>query len=96
MQKSHNESAPTSAFAGATACAANNGAAGIKLAPELYIRVLNSMIEGVSIAGKDGMILYTNPAEDRMFGYAPGELIGQHVSVQNAYSMDRNMRLVSR
>ncbi len=29
-----------------------------------------------------------------MFGYAPGELIGQHVSVQNAYGPEENQRRV--
>jgi len=57
-------------------------------------RVLESMTEGVSLADDQGIIRYTNPAEDRMFGYAPGELIGQHVTVQNAYPPDENRRIV--
>ncbi|HEX8193447.1 MAG TPA: PAS domain-containing protein, partial [Allosphingosinicella sp.] len=40
-------------------------------------------------------IVYTNPAEDRMFGYGPGELIGRHVSVQNAYPAEENERRVA-
>jgi len=52
------------------------------------------MSEGVSLAAEDGTIVYTNPAEDRMFGYRPGELIGRHVSVQNAYPPDENARIV--
>lgn len=36
--------------------------------------------DGVS----DGIILYTNAAFDAAFGYAPGELVGQHVAVLNA------------
>jgi PAS domain S-box-containing protein len=94
MQKSH-DNASLSSASPAVAATAVNGSGGIKLVPELYARVLDSMIEGVSIAGEDGIIVYTNAAEDRMFGYAPGELTGQHVSVQSAYSMEENMRLVS-
>ena len=56
--------------------------------------VLDSMAEGVSVANEAGFIVYTNPAEDRMFGYEPGELIGQHVSVQNAYPPEENERIV--
>ena len=90
MQNSHDASVSPAAVAPAV-----NGSGRLNLAPELYLRVLDSMAEGVSIAGEDGIILYTNAAEDRMFGYSSGELIGQHVSVQNAYSIDENLHLVS-
>ena len=60
----------------------------------LRARVLESMAEGVSVANADGVILYTNAAEDAMFGYAAGELIGQHVSVQNSYPPAENRRIV--
>jgi PAS domain S-box-containing protein len=52
--------------------------------------IVESMTEGVSLAREDGIIVYTNPAEDLMFGYGPGELLGQHVSVQNAYPPREN------
>ena len=55
-----------------------------------YALIVESMTEGVSLAAEDGTIVYTNPAEDAMFGYAPGELIGRHVSVQNAYPPEEN------
>ncbi|HEY0714028.1 MAG TPA: PAS domain S-box protein, partial [Polyangia bacterium] len=58
-------------------------------------RVLDSMAEGVSLSDERGTILYTNPAEDRIFGYARGELLGQHVSVQNAYAPEENQRIVA-
>lgn len=61
----------------------------------LRSRVLESMAEGVSVADEDGILIYTNPAEDRMFGYGPGELLGQHVTVQNAYPPEENQRIVS-
>jgi PAS domain S-box-containing protein len=57
--------------------------------------LLDSMAEGVSLSSQDGTIRYTNPAEDRMFGYDPGELWGRHVSVQNAYPPDENQRVVA-
>ena len=44
-------------------------------------QVLESMIEGVSLTNPSGFVLYTNPALDEMFGYGPGELVGQHLSV---------------
>lgn len=60
----------------------------------LSSRVLDSMAEGVSVTNSDGIIVYTNPAEDRIFGYGPGELIGKHVSEQNAYPPEENERIV--
>ena len=60
----------------------------------MQARVLESMTEGVSLSDANGIILYTNPAEDAMFGYEPGELIGKHVSVQNTYPPEENLRIV--
>ena len=45
--------------------------------------VLEEMSEGVTMLGEDGIIAFTNPAWDAMFGYRAGELIGQHASVFN-------------
>jgi len=42
----------------------------------MHTRILESMTEGVSLSDESGVIVYTNPAEDRMFGYGPGELLG--------------------
>lgn len=61
---------------------------------QFHRSVLANMTEGVSITDEDGFIIYTNAAEDRMFGYAPGELIGKHVTVQNAYEAAENARIV--
>ncbi len=60
----------------------------------MQARVLESMAEGVSVIDEHGYILYTNPAEDRIFGYEAGELIGQHVTVQNAYTPEENKQRV--
>lgn len=47
--------------------------------------VLANIAEGVNmVRAEDGVIVYTNARFDRMFGYGPGELVGQHVSVINA------------
>jgi PAS domain S-box-containing protein len=61
----------------------------------IYQQVLDSMVEGVSLSDEQGIIRYTNPAEDRIFGYERGELIGQHVSVQNTYPPEENLRIVN-
>lgn len=57
--------------------------------------VLDSMSEGVSVSTEDGIIIYTNPAEDAMFGYARGALVGMHVTALNAYQAGENDRIVS-
>lgn len=62
---------------------------------QLQSLVLERMDEGVSVSDANGIILLTNAAEDRMFGYEPGELIGKHVTVQNDYSPEENERIVS-
>ena len=61
----------------------------------LQAHVLESMTEGVSVSDEDGNIIYTNPAEDRIFGYGPGELIGKHVTIQNDYPPEENSRIVA-
>ena len=44
-----------------------------------------NMADGVAvIRASDGVIIYTNASWDDMFGYAPGELEGRHISVVNA------------
>jgi PAS domain S-box-containing protein len=60
----------------------------------LQSRVLESMAEGVSVADEAGVIFYTNPAEDRMFGYERGGLVGLHVSRQNDYPPEESARRV--
>lgn len=50
-----------------------------------YDMVMANLSEGVYfIRMSDGMIVYTNTKFEKMFGYGPGELIGQPVSVVNA------------
>jgi len=64
-------------------------------AAKMQGRVLESMTEGVSVTNEDGIIIYTNPAEDRIFGYERGELIGKHVSIQNRYPPGENARVIA-
>ncbi len=47
--------------------------------------ILNSIIDGILLYKvSNEKIVYTNPQFERLFGYDPGELIGQHVSILNA------------
>ena len=51
----------------------------------LQSEIIANMAEGVYLVRvSDGVIIYTNPKFDSMFGYSPGDLIGKHVSVVNA------------
>jgi PAS domain S-box-containing protein len=61
----------------------------------VHALLLEQMSEGVSLSREDGTIVYTNAAEDAMFGYAPGELVGRNVSIQNAYPPAENARRVA-
>ncbi|HEV7274901.1 MAG TPA: PAS domain S-box protein [Devosiaceae bacterium] len=63
------------------------------LLPGISRALLDSMSEGVSLATSDGTIVYTNSAEDRLFGYESGELMGQHFSVQNAFGPEEQERV---
>ncbi|HYG77342.1 MAG TPA: PAS domain S-box protein [Planctomycetota bacterium] len=56
--------------------------------------VVENMVEGVSLSDERGFIVFTNPAEDQMFGYARGEMVGKHVTIQNSYPPEENLRIV--
>ncbi len=50
-----------------------------------HSEILRNLSEGVNIVrASDQTFTYVNPAFEQTFGYEPGELIGQHVSVLNA------------
>ena len=57
--------------------------------------VLKSMTEGVCVVDEGGMICYTNPAMEVMFGFGPGELIGRHVSILNNDPPEEDARIVA-
>ena len=48
-------------------------------------RALENMVEGVMVYDEHERILFTNHALDTMFGYEPGELIGQSTEVLNPF-----------
>jgi len=50
----------------------------------LQSEIITRMSEGVSLVGEDGLLIYTNPGFEKMFGYDSGEMIGLHVSIANA------------
>jgi PAS domain S-box-containing protein len=51
----------------------------------LHQKIIENMAEGVYlIRAGDGLIVYTNPKFEEMFGYGSGELMGKHVSILNA------------
>jgi PAS domain S-box-containing protein len=57
-------------------------------------RLLESMSEAVSLATADGVIVYANSAEERLYGSAPGELVGRSLTAQHAYPPEENARLL--
>jgi PAS domain S-box-containing protein len=64
-----------------------------KIEDELRLanEIISNMDEGVYlIRAGDGIIVYTNPKFDRMFGYESGELIGKHLSIVNAPSSEKS------
>ena len=66
-----------------------------RIGDDALIAALEMVEDGASLSTTEGIIVYANPAEERLFGYERGELTGQHVSVQNAYSPEANARIVS-
>ncbi|MEJ1933570.1 histidine kinase dimerization/phosphoacceptor domain -containing protein, partial [Nostoc sp. NIES-2111] len=51
---------------------------------ELQAVITRNMAEGLCLVRfNDGVIVYTNPKFDQIFGYDVGELIGQHISIIN-------------
>jgi PAS domain S-box-containing protein len=46
----------------------------------LYSRVVEMLPVGLCLIDDVGLIFYTNPAADALFGYEPGGLVGRHVT----------------
>ncbi|HEY7063988.1 MAG TPA: MASE1 domain-containing protein [Chloroflexota bacterium] len=57
--------------------------------------VLENMAEGVLVTDTGGQIVYANPAFERMFGYADGELAGRNTAELNASPLDEKVRLLA-
>jgi PAS domain S-box-containing protein len=50
----------------------------------IQAKIATNMDEGVYLVRlRDGLIIYTNPKFEKMFGYAPEEMLWKHVSVVN-------------
>jgi len=50
------------------------------VAHALSTQLLHGMPEGISLSDDIGMILYVNPAVETLYGYRPGELIGENIT----------------
>ncbi len=57
--------------------------------------VLESMAEGVNVADENGVILFTNPAFDAIFGYSQEGLVGKNVTMLNDLAPEENARFVA-
>lgn len=52
---------------------------------KFHSQILQNLHEGIHLVrDDDGVIVYANQIIEQMFGYAPGELINQHVSILNS------------
>jgi PAS domain S-box-containing protein len=50
-----------------------------------YSEIMKNLAEGIYLIRlEDGIIVYTNPRFEKMFGYEPGEMIGKDVAIVNA------------
>jgi PAS domain S-box-containing protein len=64
----------------------------VEQALKLQSLVVQNMAEGALLTSPDQTVLFANTALETSFGYAPGELIGQQVSVLNAWSAEETAR----
>jgi len=63
---------------------------------ELQAAIARNMAEGICLVRADnGIFVHANPKFEQMFGYDPGELNGQHVSIVNYASESVNAQEVS-
>jgi PAS domain S-box-containing protein len=52
---------------------------------KLSAEIMHNMAEGVCLLrASDGVLVFTNPRFDEIFGYEPGELNGRHTGILNA------------
>ena len=56
-------------------------------------QVLQNMVEGVCVTEEGTHITFTNPRFNAMFGYEPGELIGEHASILHHCSAEESAQL---
>jgi PAS domain S-box-containing protein len=55
--------------------------------------IFESIIERISVSDEDGIIFYTNPAEDKMFGQMRDELMARQLIHQNPCSSEGTARI---
>jgi PAS domain S-box-containing protein len=60
-----------------------------------HSHVLMNMTEAVQYVDAEGVIHFTNPAQAKMFGYEPDELVGQHVSILNEGPPEERARVTA-
>jgi PAS domain S-box-containing protein len=61
----------------------------------MQARVLQNMSEGVCLLDEAGSIVYTNAAQERIFGYTPDELRGQSITKLHGYPPEENARMTT-
>ncbi|MCB0210856.1 MAG: PAS domain S-box protein [Anaerolineae bacterium] len=60
-----------------------------------HAHILENLAEGLNYVDDEGIIHFTNPAFDAMFGYERGEIIGQHISIMNDLPPAENQKFVA-
>ena len=53
----------------------------LRIEREQTLAILNAAVDAIITIDRKGIIVSTNPATERIFGYAESELIGQNVSI---------------
>jgi len=61
----------------------------------VHTRVLEDFPLGVSVTTDAGVILYANAAEEELFGYKPGELLGGNANLLHALDEDQGKQTVN-
>lgn len=60
----------------------------------VHSQVLLSISEAVCFVNTEGIIQFANPSFEKMFGYAPGQLVGRPVVELNDYTPEESRRLL--
>ncbi len=63
---------------------------------KIQARVLEKMVEGVTVSDENGVICFTNLAFEQMFGYEKDELKGQPISILAAEPPEENAKIIAK